>query len=69
MSKILIGWGERSLVPDKKVRLAGQFYERISQYVESEITATALAIESNGDSMIMVSADMTINISVCPFLP
>ena len=59
MSKILIGWGERSLVPEKKVSLAGQFYERISQFVETEITATALAIESNGDSMIMVSADMT----------
>ena len=59
MSKLLIGWGESSLVPNKKVSLAGQFYERISEYVESEITATALAIESNGDSMIMVSADMT----------
>ncbi len=59
MSKLLIGWGERSLVPDKKVSLAGQFYERISEYVESEITATALAIESDGEAMIMVSADMT----------
>ena len=59
MSKLLIGWGEESLVPAKKVRLAGQFYERISQYVESEITATAMAVEANGDQMIMVSADMT----------
>ncbi len=59
MSKLLIGWGEESLVPAKKVRLAGQFYERISQYVESEITATAMAVEADGEAMIMVSADLT----------
>lgn len=59
MSKFLIGWGEESLVPAKKVRIAGQFYERISEYVETEITATAMAIESNGDSAIIVSADIT----------
>ena len=59
MSKLRIGWGEESLVPAKKVRLAGQFYERISQYVESEITATAMAVEADGDAMIMVSADLT----------
>lgn len=57
MGKLLIGWGEATLVPDKKVSLAGQFYERISAYVESEITATAMAVEADGDSMIMVSAD------------
>ena len=59
MSKLLIGWAEETLVPEKKVSLAGQFYERISQFVESEITATAMAVESNGDQMIMVSADTT----------
>ena len=40
MGKFLIGWAEESLVPDKKVSLSGQFFERISEYVESEITAT-----------------------------
>ena len=59
MSKLLIGWAEETLVPDKKISLAGQFYERISQYVESEITATAMAVESDGDCMILVSTDMT----------
>lgn len=59
MSKLLVGWAEKSLVPEKKVSLAGQFYERISQYVESEITATAMAVESNGDQMILVSGDLT----------
>ena len=59
MSKLLVGFDEQTLVPDKKVRLAGQFYERISQYVESEITATAMAVETNGETMILVSADVT----------
>lgn len=59
MGKINIGWAEESLVPEKKVKLAGQFYERISQYVETPITATAMAIESDGDGIIMVSMDVT----------
>ncbi len=59
MSKLYVGFAEESLVPAKKVRLAGQFYERISQYVESEITATAMAVEADGEEMIMVSADLT----------
>ena len=59
MKKLLIGWAEETLVPEKKLSLMGQFYERISQYVESEITATAMAVESNGDEMILVSADLT----------
>ena len=55
MSKILIGWAEETLVPPKKVSLSGQFFERISENVESEITATAMAVEADGDCMIMVS--------------
>ena len=58
MGKILIGWAEESLVPDKKVSLAGQFYERISEAVESEICATAMAVESDEEQMILVSVDM-----------
>ena len=58
MGKILIGWAEESIVPDKKVSLEGQFFERISEYVESEITATAMAVETEDDEMILVSVDM-----------
>ena len=58
MGKMKFGWAEESLVPDKKVSLDGQFFERISEYVESEITATAMAVEADGDAMIMVSADV-----------
>lgn len=59
MGNIKIGWDEESLVPSGlKISLAGQFYERISEYVESEITATAMAVEADGDHMIMISADL-----------
>lgn len=59
MNKVLIGWAEESLVPSKKVSLAGQFYERISDHVETEITATAMAIESANDQAIIISCDLT----------
>ncbi len=57
--KLLIGWAEESLVPDKKVQLGGQFYERISEYVESPITVTAMAVESGDEKLILMSADVT----------
>ena len=59
MGKLLIGWAEESIVPEKKVSLQGQFFERISQYVESEITVTAMAVEADGEQMILISADLT----------
>ena len=59
MNKVLIGWAEESLVPDKKVSIPGQFYERISDHVETEITATAMAVEGNGEKAIIISCDLT----------
>ena len=53
-----IGWSEVNITPDKKVSLEGQFAERISEYVEKPLTATALAIESNGEQLVMVSCDL-----------
>ena len=58
MSKLLIGWSEISITPDKKVSLAGQFAERISEYVEKPLTATAMAVEADGEQMILVSTDL-----------
>lgn len=59
MGKVLIGWAEESIMPDnKKVSLAGQFYERISDHVESDITVTAMAVEADGDCMIIASVDV-----------
>ena len=59
MSKFLVGWAEESIVPGKPVNIVGQFYERISDKVETEITVTALAIESGDQKMIAVSCDLT----------
>lgn len=59
MSKFLVGWAEKSIVPEnKRVSLAGQLYERISEYVESDITATAMAVETDDDMVIFVSVDI-----------
>lgn len=58
MNKFLVGWAEESLVPDKPVRLAGQFFERISTHVETPISATAMAIEQGDEQMILVSVDI-----------
>lgn len=59
MEEVLIGWAEESLVPSKKISLAGQFYERISEYVESEITATAMSIQNGKERAIIISCDLT----------
>ncbi len=58
MSKTLVGWAEESLVPSKKVSLAGQFYERISEHVETEITATAMAVQRDDERAILISCDI-----------
>ena len=58
MANLKIGWAEVDLTPDKKVSLAGQFAERISEYVEKPLTATAFAVESNGDQMVLCSCDL-----------
>lgn len=58
MSRIKIGWSEISITPDKKVSLAGQFAERISQYVEKPLMATAMAIDSGDDCAILCSCDL-----------
>lgn len=58
MSNLLIGWSEIDLTPNKRVALAGQFAERISEYVEKPITATAMAVTDGTEQMILVSCDL-----------
>ena len=58
MSKLLIGWSEIDITPPKKVALAGQFAERISEYTEKPITATAMAVSNGDEQMILVSCDL-----------
>lgn len=56
--QLLAGWAEVDLTPKKKVRLAGQFCERISESVETPIIATALALEFHDDCAILCSCDL-----------
>ena len=58
MAKLLIGWSEVNITPEKKISLAGQFAERISEYVEKPLTATALAVDSGEDQAVLVSCDL-----------
>lgn len=59
MNSICFGWSEISLVPEgKKVNLAGQFYERITDQVRDPLTVTALAIECGEEKAILCSADL-----------
>jgi len=62
-SGLLIGWAMSDITPEGPVSLWGQYYERISEYVQSPLKATALAIESVNDDgskeqAIMVSFDL-----------
>ena len=56
--KYLIGWSEVDMTPEKKISLAGQFFERISEYVETPLTATAMAVASGETHVIFCSADL-----------
>ena len=58
MSNMKIGWAELSITPDKKMGLAGQFAERISTHIEKPLTATAMAVEADGEQMVLVSTDL-----------
>ena len=58
MSQLLFGWAEASITPEKPVALVGQFAERISQYVEKPLAATALAVSNGEDHAVMVSTDL-----------
>lgn len=58
MNKFKIGWSEIDITPEKKASLQGQFAERISEYVEKPITATAMAIECDNEQAVIVSVDL-----------
>ncbi len=59
-NQLKIGWSEVSITPDRPVSLAGQFFERISEYVESPITATAMAIENGEHAVVICSCDIVV---------
>ncbi len=57
-NNVQIGWSEVSITPERKIQLAGQFYKRVSQYVETPITVTALALDNGEDHVVFCSADL-----------
>ncbi len=58
MSKVKIGWANVDITPSEKISLAGQFFERISDEVESELKAVAMAVESSGEAVILCAVDI-----------
>ena len=58
MAQLNIGWSEINITPDKKVSLYGQFAERISEYVEKPLMATAMAVECGDDQMVLCACDL-----------
>ncbi len=55
-----IGWGSADLTPAEPVSIAGQFHVRISEGVMDPVTATALAISSGDDGVVLVSCDLVV---------
>ena len=55
-----MGWAEVDITPEKgtKIGLSGQFFERITDVVESRITVTAFALDSGADRMVIASCDL-----------
>ena len=56
--RFLAGWGEADLTPAKKVRLAGQFAERVSDSVETPVQAVSLALESENGAVVFCGCDL-----------
>jgi hypothetical protein len=62
-NRFLVGWASADITPDRPVALVGQLHKRISVSVQDPITATVLAVESNGENgskeqAIMISCDL-----------
>ncbi len=59
MPTLRIGWAEVDTTPTGPVDLSGQYYHRVSRGIHSRLTATVLAMESEGgDAAIWVALDL-----------
>lgn len=56
--KIKIGWSEADITPQRRIKLSGQFYERISQYVESPLCVVGMAISDGSDHAVFCACDI-----------
>jgi hypothetical protein len=58
-NKILIGWAEEDITPEnKKVELAGQYYQRIATGIHSRLKTVALVLENADAQALMISVDL-----------
>jgi len=57
-TKLLIGFSEKNITPDRPVCLAGQFHTRISTHVETPVMVNVMAVESVDEQMIICSCDL-----------
>lgn len=57
--ELLIGVAEESITPEGSISLAGQFFERISEYVETPVVATAMAVKKGEEQMVILTFDLT----------
>ena len=58
MGNVKFGWAEIDITPTEKISLAGEFFERATNKVETPITVTALAIETDGEQAVLCSCDL-----------
>ncbi len=52
------GWAEVDITPKEKIALCGEFFERVTNEVETPITVTAFAIESGKEQVVFCSCDL-----------
>ncbi len=64
MEKLQFGWAEVDITPTEKISLAGEFFERVTNEVETPITVTALAIKSGDEHAVICSVDV---VSIGPY--
>lgn len=57
-NKLKFGWCETSIDPKRPISLAGQFFERVTEEVETPLTVTALAVDNGIDHSVFVSCDL-----------
>ena len=57
MSKVKIGWASRDVSTDVSLNMPGQFFMRISEGVLDPLTVTALTLENEGGTAVLVSGD------------
>ena len=57
MSRIRIGWASRVVSAEAPLNMPGQFFMRISEGILDPLTVTALTVENDGVTAVLVSGD------------